>query len=103
MAGDISADIVYRNDQLVAFNDIDPQAPTHVLLVPTVHAQNAAALAAISPSCIAELFISADRIAAENGLNSYRTVFNTGAGAGQSVFHAHLHLIGGRELSWPPG
>lgn len=103
MAGNIAADIVYRNDQLVAFNDIDPQAPTHVLLVPTVHAQNAAALASISPSCIAELFISADRIAAENGLNSYRTVFNTGAGAGQSVFHAHLHLIGGRELSWPPG
>lgn len=103
MAGDIAADIVYRNDQLVAFNDIDPQAPTHVLLVPTVHAQNAAALATISPSSIAELFISADRIAAENGLYSYRTVFNTGAGAGQSVFHAHLHLIGGRELSWPPG
>ena len=103
MAGNIAADIVYRNDHLVAFNDIDPQAPTHVLLVPTVHAQNAAALASISPACIAELFISADRIAAENGLNSYRTVFNTGAEAGQSVFHAHLHLIGGRELSWPPG
>ena len=103
MAGDIPANIIFRNEHLVAFNDIDPQAPTHVLLVPTVHTENAAALASVSPTYIAELFISADRIAAENGLNSYRTVFNTGAEAGQSVFHAHLHLLGGRELSWPPG
>ena len=101
--GDIPAEIIYRNENVVAFNDLNPQAPTHVLIIPTLHAENAAHVAAISPTIIAAMHKAADEIAAERKLDGYRSVFNTGAGAGQSVFHAHLHLIGGRGLAWPPG
>ena len=103
ITGDIPADIVFRNENVVAFNDIDPKAPTHVLIIPTIHVENAGALAKLSPTITADLFIAATQIAAERALNGYRTVFNTGAEAGQSVFHAHLHLLGGRSLAWPPG
>lgn len=101
--GDIPADIVYRDENVVAFRDITPQAPTHVLLVPTVHVENAAALAQISSVITAALFTAASEIAASEGLDGYRIVFNTGSSAGQSVFHAHLHLLGGRSFTWPPG
>lgn len=101
--GDIPADIVYRDENVVAFRDITPQAPTHVLLVPTVHVENAAALAQISSVITAALFTAANEIAASEGLDGYRIVFNTGSSAGQSVFHAHLHLLGGRSFTWPPG
>ena len=101
--GDIPAEIVFRNENVVAFNDISPQAPTHVLIVQTIHVENAAALARLSPTITADLFTAAADIASERGLVGYRSVFNTGAEAGQSVFHAHLHLLGGRSLAWPPG
>ena len=101
--GDIPADIVFRNENVVAFNDIAPQAPTHVLIIPTLHVVNAAELAKSSPTITAELFKVAEQISNERGLSGYRTVFNTGADAGQSVFHAHMHLLGGRALAWPPG
>jgi histidine triad (HIT) family protein len=101
--GQIPADIVFRNENVVAFNDMNPQAPTHVLLVPTLHTENAAGMAHNSATITADLFLAADSIATERGLNGYRTVFNTGAEAGQSVFHAHLHLLGGRPMAWPPG
>ncbi len=101
--GNIPADIVFRNDNVVAFRDITPQAPTHILLIPTVHVENAAALANLSPTLISELMIAAGDIASQQGLEGYRTVFNTGSSAGQSVFHAHLHLLGGRPFAWPPG
>jgi len=101
--GEIPADIVLRNENVVAFNDLNPQAPTHVLLVPTVHTENAAGIARNSTRMTADLFLAADEIAKERGLNGYRTVFNTGVEAGQSVFHAHLHLLGGRAMAWPPG
>jgi histidine triad (HIT) family protein len=100
---EIPADIVFRNENVVAFNDINPQAPTHVLVIPTVHTENAAGLARISGTITAALFSAAAEIAEERGLGGYRTVFNTGIEAGQSVFHAHMHLLGGRELAWPPG
>ena len=103
VSGDIPADVLITTTNVVAFNDIDPQAPTHVLIVPTQHCENADELAANSPEVLAELFTTASQIAASRGLSGYRTVFNTGAEAGQSVFHAHLHLIGGRALAWPPG
>ncbi|MSO43146.1 MAG: histidine triad nucleotide-binding protein [Candidatus Planktophila sp.] len=103
ITGDIPADIVFRNENVVAFNDIDPKAPTHVLIVPTIHVENAGALAKLSPTITADLFTTAAQISAERALGGYRTVFNTGAEAGQSVFHAHLHLLGGRALAWPPG
>jgi histidine triad (HIT) family protein len=101
--GEIPADIVLRNENVVAFNDLNPQAPTHVLLVPTLHTENAASIARNSARMTADLFLAADEIAKERGLNGYRTVFNTGVEAGQSVFHAHLHLLGGRAMAWPPG
>ena len=101
--GQIPADIVFRNENVVAFNDLNPQAPTHVLLVPILHTENAVGLARNSATMTADLFMAADQIAQERGLDGYRTVFNTGEAAGQSVFHAHLHLLGGRAMAWPPG
>ena len=101
--GEIPADIVLRNENVVAFNDLNPQAPTHVLLIPTLHTENAVGIARNSATMTADLFLAADQIAKERGLNGYRTVFNTGEAAGQSVFHAHLHLLGGRPMTWPPG
>jgi len=101
--GQIPAEIVMRNENVVAFNDLNPQAPTHVLLIPTIHVENAAGLAAVSSTMTAELFLAAGQIAKKRGLNGYRTIFNTGVEAGQSVFHAHLHLLGGRPMAWPPG
>lgn len=101
--GEIPADIVFRNGNVLAFNDIAPQAPTHVLIIPTLHVANGAQLAKASPSITAELFTVAEQISIERGLGGYRTLFNTGVEAGQSVFHAHMHLLGGRALAWPPG
>jgi histidine triad (HIT) family protein len=101
--GEIPATIVHRNESVVAFRDIMPQAPTHVVIVPTVHVENAAGLARMSPVITAALFVAADEIAKAEGLDGYRAVFNTGASVGQSVFHAHLHLLGGRFFAWPPG
>lgn len=101
--GDIPADIIYRNENVVAFRDISPQAPTHVILVPTVHVENAAALAQLSSVITAALFTAANEIAAAEAIDGYRIVFNTGSSVGQSVFHAHLHLLGGRSFTWPPG
>ena len=101
--GEIPADIVFRNENVVAFNDLNPVAPTHVLLIPPLHTENAVGVARNSATITADLFLAADQIATERGLNGYRTVFNTGADAGQSVFHAHLHLLGGRPMAWPPG
>ncbi len=103
-AGEIPADVVHRSDGVVAFRDIDPQAPVHVLLIPRAHHDNAAALAAAAPDAMAELVSTAHAVAEAEGLDGhYRLVLNTGAGAGQSVFHAHLHLLGGRPMTWPPG
>jgi len=101
--GAISADIVFSNENVVAFNDLNPQAPTHVLIIPTIHTENAAGLAKVSATITAALFAAADQIACERELTGYRTVFNTGAAGGQTVFHAHMHLLGGRGLAWPPG
>lgn len=101
--GEIPADIVFRSENVVAFNDIAPQAPTHVLIIPTLHVVHGAQLAKASPTITAELFTVAEQISLERGLGGYRIVFNTGAEAGQSVFHAHMHLLGGRALAWPPG
>ena len=102
-AGDIDADVVLSNDDVVAFRDINAQAPTHVLVIPRAHAPNAAATAEADPELAATLLRAVAEVAQLEGLESYRTVFNTGADAGQSVFHTHLHVLGGRGLAWPPG
>ena len=103
VSGEIPADIVRQSDNVLAFNDINPVAPTHVLIIPKIHSENAAELTRTNPAVLIECFEMAASIAKELELNGYRTVFNTGADGGQSVFHAHLHLLGGRALSWPPG
>ena len=103
IAGEIPAQIKFQNELVIAFADINPQAPVHLLVVPKLHVENAAELAAQSPAALAAVFAAADQLAKAEGLTGYRTVFNTGADAGQSVFHAHLHLMGGRGLAWPPG
>ncbi|HEU4811140.1 MAG TPA: histidine triad nucleotide-binding protein [Nocardioides sp.] len=103
VAGDIPGEIVHVTERTVAFRDINAQAPTHVLVVPRAHYRDAAALAAGDPETAAEMLTTAASIAAAEGHDDYRMVFNTGAGAGQSVFHAHLHVLAGRALTWPPG
>jgi histidine triad (HIT) family protein len=103
VAGDIPAEIVARTESAVAFRDLNPQAPLHVLVVPRTHVADAAELADREPETVAELVRVARRVVADAGHDSYRLVFNTGAEAGQSVFHAHLHALAGRTQAWPPG
>lgn len=102
-SGEIPADIVLRTDDFVAFRDIAPQAPVHVLVIPVAHHVNAGELADADPLLAGGLLATAKAVAASEGLDDYRLVLNTGAAAGQSVFHVHAHVLGGRSLSWPPG
>ena len=103
VAGEIPADLVREEERVVAFRDINPQAPVHVLVVPREHHTDVAALAAADPAALAELVTVGGEIAVAEGFDDYRLVFNTGAGAGQSVFHVHGHVLAGRQLAWPPG
>ena len=102
-AGEIPVEFVFESSSVFAINDISPQAPTHVLVIPKAHHENAAELSANAPEVIAEMHAAGAKIAAHLNLDGYRSVFNTGASAGQSVFHAHLHILGGRPFAWPPG
>jgi len=102
---EIPASIVYQDDHMVAFDDINPQAPTHVLIVPRRHVSTLNDLDADDDQLVGEMVRRAAAIASERGISAggYRTVFNTNREAGQTVFHIHLHLIGGRPMHWPPG
>src|SRR5262245_10876801 len=102
---EIPAAIVYEDDRVLAINDIDPKAPTHVLLIPKRHIESLADLEPDDDQLIGEMTRRAAAIAKERGVSAsgFRTVFNTNRDAGQSVFHVHLHLLGGRRLAWPPG
>jgi histidine triad (HIT) family protein len=104
VAGEIPADTVLETDRILAFRDINPQAPTHVLVIPKKHYPDVA-LAAADPGLLAEVIAAAHRVAAAEGVaeTGYRIVFNTGAQAGQTVWHVHAHVLGGRDLTWPPG
>jgi histidine triad (HIT) family protein len=103
IAGDIPAEVVAETSTAIAFRDVNPQAPLHVLVVPRTHVADADELAEVEPGTVSELVRVAGRVATEAGHDSYRLVFNTGAEAGQTVFHAHLHVLAGRALAWPPG
>ena len=110
VAGEIPADVVHETDRVFAFRDINPQAPTHVLVIPKEHHPTVGALAAADPVLLGEVVTAAQGIALREGLVSdggvepgYRLVTNTGPQAGQSVHHVHFHVLGGRGLGWPPG
>lgn len=103
VAGDIPGDVVLTTDEVVAFRDANPVAPTHVLVVPRDHAANAAETAAADPALLGALVAGAAEVASREGLADYRLVLNTGESVGQRVFHTHLHVLGGRSMTWPPG
>jgi histidine triad (HIT) family protein len=104
-AGQIPATIVFQDDHIAAFKDITPRAPTHVLVVPRRHIASLNELGPGDDALVGEMVRAAASIAKEQGLadRGYRTVFNCNADAGQTVFHIHLHLLGGRTMAWPPG
>jgi histidine triad (HIT) family protein len=105
IAGEIPASKVYEDDRLFAFNDIHPQAPMHVLVVPKQHIATLNDLTAADDDLVGAMVRTAAKVAKERGYDGpgYRTVFNCNAQAGQTVFHIHLHVFGGRVMTWPPG
>ena len=105
VSGDIPASKVFEDERVVAFDDIHPQAPMHVLVVPKVHVATLNELGAAHDELVGALVRTGAAIAKSRGWaeSGFRTVFNTNAGAGQTVFHIHLHVLGGRTLGWPPG
>ncbi|HEX5566315.1 MAG TPA: histidine triad nucleotide-binding protein [Streptomyces sp.] len=110
VAREVPATVVRETETTLAFRDINPQAPTHVLVIPKAHHPDAAALAAAAPELAADVLREAGEVAAQEKITAdsgpssgYRIVFNTGTGAGQTVWHAHAHVLGGRGFNWPPG
>lgn len=105
VSGEIQPDKVYEDEELLAFRDIDPQAPTHILIVPKRHISTLNELKPDDEVLMGKLFLAAQKVAKAEGIDEtgYRTVINCNEGAGQSVFHIHLHLLGGRNMRWPPG
>jgi histidine triad (HIT) family protein len=101
--GTVPADLVHETDRVLAFRDVNPQAPTHVLVIPRDHHPNVAALASADAGLLAELVAEVATVAAQQRITDYRLVFNTGRASGQSVFHVHGHVLGGRDFTWPPG
>lgn len=105
VAGEVPAAVVRETEDTMAFRDINPQAPCHVLVIPKAHHADAGTLAEADPELAAKVLREAAAVAADEKVDGYgyRMVLNTGAGAGQTVFHAHVHVLGGRGLTWPPG
>jgi histidine triad (HIT) family protein len=103
--GKINANVVYRDDAIVAFKDIAPRAPVHILIIPRKHLVSVSEITEADLGLIGQIFEVAARLAREQGIadSGYRLVVNSGADAGQSVFHLHYHLLGGRRMGWPPG
>jgi histidine triad (HIT) family protein len=105
VAGDVPAELVAESGRTIAFRDINPQAPTHVLVITKDHIPDLATLASSDGALLAEVAAQAHRVAEAEGIGAsgYRVVFNTGPEAGQTVFHVHAHVLGGRRMAWPPG
>ena len=103
--GEIKPDVVYENEAILAFRDINPQAPVHVLVVPKKHIATLNDLEPEHDVLVGEMYLTAKKVAEKLGIaeSGYRTVMNCNEGAGQSVFHLHLHILGGRQMGWPPG
>lgn len=103
-AGEIPSTKAYEDDRVLAFYDLDPQAPVHILIIPKEHITSAADINEDNSALVAHIFEVAAKVANEKGLNGdFRIVTNSGEGAGQSVKHLHFHLLGGRDFTWPPG
>ncbi|HGG60731.1 MAG TPA: histidine triad nucleotide-binding protein [Gammaproteobacteria bacterium] len=104
-SGEIPAEIVHDNDGVVVFRDLNPQAPTHLLAIPRQHIATINDLEPDHAELVGKLYLAAKAVAADEGLaeRGYRTVMNCGEEAGQTVFHIHLHILGGRPMQWPPG
>ena len=102
-AGEIPAEKLYEDDDLLAFRDIAPQAPVHFLIIPKKHIQDPAAVGAEDEALIGKMMRVGASVAKENGISDFRLVYNNGIEAGQTVFHIHMHVLGGRALTWPPG
>jgi histidine triad (HIT) family protein len=100
---EIPADIVYEDEHALAFRDINPVAPTHILVIPKKEIVNVGELEEADAALMGHLFTVCRKVAELDGLADFRVITNSGAGAGQSVFHLHLHVVGGRSLTWPPG
>ena len=103
LRGDISCDEVYNDELCLAFRDVSPQAPLHVLVIPRKPIESLRTAASEDGALLGHLLLVAAKVAMQEGLDDWRTVINTGEGAGQTVFHLHVHVLGGRSLSWPPG
>lgn len=105
VAGEVPATVVHETDSTLAFRDLNPQAPTHVLVIPKEHHPDAAAMSAADPALTGAVITAAHEVAKIDGIDAsgYRLVLNSGADAQQTVFHAHCHVIGGRPMTWPPG
>ena len=104
VAGDVPATVVHETDRTLAFRDLNPQAPTHVLVIPKDHHADVAALAAVDPAYVGQVLAAAVEVVRLEGLTGgHRMVTNTGPDGGQTVGHLHVHVLGGRALSWPPG
>lgn len=99
----IPAVLVYEDECVVAFNDIAPQAPVHILIIPKKHISGVDAISELEEAIAGKLLVAASKIAQKIGLKDYRIVINNGVKAGQTVFHIHLHLLSGRDMKWPPG
>ena len=102
-AGEIASNQVYEDDKCLAFHDIDPQAPTHFLVIPQEHLPSVAGVNEDNAAVVAHIFAVIAKVTRELGLNSYRVVSNIGEQAGQSVPHLHFHVLSGRDMTWPPG
>lgn len=103
LSGEIPSDRVYEDEQCIAFRDINPAAPTHLLVIPRKEIARLGAMSEADEPLVGHLMRVATLVARQEGLADYRLVINNGAGAGQTVFHLHIHVIGGRSLQWPPG
>ena len=103
IAGEIPSNKVYEDEQCLAFYDIDPQAPTHFLVIPKAHIGSVSEVNGTNSAVVAHIFEVIARLAADMGMDSYRVVSNIGDQAGQSVHHLHFHVLSGRDMTWPPG
>lgn len=103
-AGEMGGPPLYQDEEVTAFRDINPQAPTHILIIPNKHIASVGEATEADQAMLGKLLLTAAKLAQDEGIaDGYRLVTNTGARAGQSVFHLHIHLLGGRRMTWPPG